>query len=166
VHLLERKLHTKFCITRVNILLVTCAQLSLILSFSSGRVRGALLNTVLQVSAAIDPRIRLQSLSSFLGTQLSETGRHGSSTGSCLDRFEVCAMLSKAISHFLRLTVAQTSMLEMKPHSHERSQQRRACDHVACSRLFSYLSHSQLRETAPPSSPYSLLVIPCTCAGF
>jgi len=38
--------NTKFCTTRVSIPLVTCAQLSLILSFSSGRVRGALLNAL------------------------------------------------------------------------------------------------------------------------
>ena len=38
--------NTKFCTTRVSIPLVTCAQLSLILSFSSGRVQGALLNTL------------------------------------------------------------------------------------------------------------------------
>jgi hypothetical protein len=37
---------TKFCTTRVSTPLVTCAQLSLVLSFSSGRVRGALLNTM------------------------------------------------------------------------------------------------------------------------
>ena len=30
-----------------------------------------------------------------------------SCTDACVDRFEVCAMLSKAIPHFLRLTVAQ-----------------------------------------------------------
>ena len=85
----------------------------------------------------------------------------------CVDRFEVCAMLSKAILHFLRLTVAQTSVLEMRPHSHELYQQCRTCEHVACSRLFSCLSHSQLRETAPPtSSPCSLLVLPCTFIGF
>jgi len=35
-----------FCKTRLSIPLVTCAQLSWILSFSSGRVRGALLNTL------------------------------------------------------------------------------------------------------------------------
>jgi hypothetical protein len=63
--------------------------------------------------------------------------------------------------------VAQTSVLEMRPHSHEWSQQCRACEHVACSHLFSCLPYSQLRETAPPtSSPYSLLVLPCTCTGF
>jgi hypothetical protein len=34
-------------------------------------------------------------------------------------------------------------------------------------RLFSCLPHSELHETAPPtSSPYSLLVLPCTCTGF
>jgi hypothetical protein len=38
--------NTKFCTTRASIRLVTCAQLSLILSFSSGRVQGALLNTM------------------------------------------------------------------------------------------------------------------------
>ena len=41
-----RRHNIKFCKTRVSIPLVTCAQLSLILSFSSGRVRGALLNTL------------------------------------------------------------------------------------------------------------------------
>ena len=59
------------------------------------------------------------------------------------------------------------SVLEMRPHSHEWSQQCRACEPVACSRLFSCLPYSLLRETAPPtSSPYSLLVLPCTCTGF
>jgi len=38
--------NAKFCTTQVSIPLVTCAQLSLILSFSSGRVRRALLNTL------------------------------------------------------------------------------------------------------------------------
>ena len=59
------------------------------------------------------------------------------------------------------------SVLEMRPHSHEWSQQCPACEHVACSHLFSCLPYSQLRQTAPPaSSPYSLLVLPCTCTGF
>jgi len=63
--------------------------------------------------------------------------------------------------------VAQTSVLEMRPHSLEWFQQCQVCKHVACSRVFSCLSHSQLHETAPPmSSPYSLLVLPCTCTGF
>ena len=38
--------NTKFCTTRVSIPLVTCAQFSLILSFSSGKVWGSLLNTL------------------------------------------------------------------------------------------------------------------------
>ena len=64
-------------------------------------------------------------------------------------------------------SATQPSVLEMRPHSHEWSQQCRVCKHVACFRLFSCLSHSQLRETAPPpSSPYSLLVLPCSCTGF
>jgi hypothetical protein len=122
---------------------------------------------VLQGSTANDHQIPVQTLSAFLGTQFSENGRHGSCTDACVDRFEVCAMLSKAISHFLRLTVAQTSVLEMRLHSPEWSQQCLACEHVACSRLFSCLSHTQLRETAPPtSSSYSLLVLPCTCTGI
>jgi hypothetical protein len=55
----------------------------------------------------------------------------------------------------------------MRPHLHEWSQQCRACKHVACSHLFSCLPYSQLHETTPPmSSPYSLLVLPCTCTGF
>jgi len=114
-------------------------------------------------SAASCHRIPPQTSSVFLGTQLSETGKHGFCTNACIDRFEVCAMLLKTIPHFLRLTVAQTSMLEMRPHSHECPQQCLACEHVASSRL----SSCQLRETAPPSSlPYSLLALPCTCAGF
>jgi hypothetical protein len=40
----------------------------------------------------------------FLDTQLSETGRHGSCTDACVDWFEVCAMLSKAVPHFLWLS--------------------------------------------------------------
>ena len=118
-------------------------------------------------SVTSDHRIPLQNFSAFLGTQLSETGRHVPCTDARVDRFEVCAMLSKALPHFLRLTVAQTSVLEMRPHSHERSQQCCACEHVACSRLFSCLSRSQLREIAPPtSSPCSLLVLPWNCTGF
>ena len=43
--------NTKYCTTRVRIPLVTSAHLSLILSFSSGRVRGALLeHFVLQIT--------------------------------------------------------------------------------------------------------------------
>ena len=85
----------------------------------------------------------------------------------CVDRFKICAMLSKPIPHFLRQTVTQTSVLEMRPHSHKWSQQCRACKHMAFSRLFSCLSHSQLRETAAPvCSLYSLLVLTCTCTGF
>jgi len=106
-------------------------------------------------------------MSAFLGTQLWETGRHGSCTDASVERFEVYAMLSKVISHFLRLTFAQTSVLEVRPHSHEWSQHCRACEHMASSPVFSCLSHSQLRETTPPtSSAYSLLVLPCTCSGF
>ena len=50
------------------------------------------------------------------------------------------------IPHFLQLTVAQTSMLEMRPHSHKWSQKCRACEHVACSHLFSCLSFSVARN--------------------
>ena len=58
-------------------------------------------------------------------------------------------------------------VLEMRPHSHEWSQHCRAGEHVAISPVFSCLSHSQLRETAPPpSSAYFLLVLPCICTGF
>jgi len=63
--------------------------------------------------------------------------------------------------------VTQTSLFEMRPHTHEWSQQCRTRKHVACSCLFSCLSHSQLRETATPVSPlYSLLVLPCYCTGL
>jgi len=65
---------------------------------------------VCEGSAASDHRIPPQTLSAFLGTQLSETGRHGSCTDAYVDRFEVCVMLSQAIPHFLWVTVAQTSV--------------------------------------------------------
>jgi len=42
-----------------------------------------------RASAASDHRIPPQNLSAFLGTQLSDTGRHGSCTDACVDRFEV-----------------------------------------------------------------------------
>jgi hypothetical protein len=117
---------TKLCTTRVSIPLVTCAQLSLILSFSSGRVRGALLNicpsdkpresnhTDLKPNVFQSVRVLLQVITGFLlkPCQLlwahnCQTGRHGSCTDACVDRFEVWAMLSKAIPRFLMLTVAQ-----------------------------------------------------------
>ena len=82
--------NTNFCTTRVSITLVTCAQLSLILSFSLGSTAERF---VLQItpegSAASDHRIPSQTLSAFLGTQLSQAGRRGSCTDACVDRFEV-----------------------------------------------------------------------------
>jgi hypothetical protein len=75
-------------------------------------------------------------------------------------------MLSKSIPHFLRLTVAQTSVLDMRPHSHEWSQQCRACEYVACSHLFFFACHIPSCAKLHKSPPYSLLVLPCTCTGF
>jgi hypothetical protein len=49
------------------------------------------------------------------------------------------------------------SVLERRPYSHEWFHQCQACEHLACSRLFSCRQHSQLLETTPPtSSRYSL----------
>ena len=162
--------NTKFCTTRVSTCDLCTTFLDPLLQFrqSSGSTAE---HFVLQItpdgSAASDHRIPPQTMSAFLGTQLSETGRHGSFTDACVDRFEVYAMLSKVIPHFLWLNVAQTSVLEVRPHSHEWSQHNRPCEHVAYYPVFSCLSHSQLRETTPPpSSAYSLLVLPCICTGF
>jgi len=86
----------KFCTTRMSIPVVTCAQLSLILSFSSGRVGG---HFILQItpegSAASDHRIPLQTSSAFLATQLSETVRHESCTEACVRkwRWQMCLVI-------------------------------------------------------------------------
>jgi len=103
--------NTNFHTTRVSIPLVTCAQLDPLLQCrqSSGSTAEHFFLQIIpeeecEGSAASYHRIHSPTLSAFLGTQLSETGRHGSCTDTCVDWFEVCTMLSEAIPHFLRLS--------------------------------------------------------------
>ena len=115
-------------------------------------------------SAASYHRIPPQTLPSFPDTQLSETGRHASCTDACVDRFEICAVLSKAIPHFLRLL-----------------HRLRVGDEATLARMVPTVSGVRTRglflplflpvtfpvaETDPPSSSYSLLVLPCICTVF
>jgi hypothetical protein len=120
----------------VNLMWMMSARETHVLSVNVPReVKGGLI-TKLNVFQSVRVLLQVITLSAFLGTQFSETGTHGSCTDACVNLFEVCAMLLKAIPHFLPLTVAQTFVLEMRPHWHEWFQQCWAREHVACSRFF------------------------------
>jgi len=120
----------------VNLMWMMSARETHVLSVNvPPEVKGGLI-TKLNVFQSVRVLLQVITLSAFLGTQFSETGTHGSCTDACVNLFEVCAMLLKAIPHFLPLTVAQTFVLEMRPHWHEWFQQCWAREHVACSRFF------------------------------